>query len=617
MTDNDQTQWAAFDQALDEMAAGDDTRRGAPPWVPSSKGGDADLISTARHLNALHAQQGAIPDDDFVIRLEHRLMPDASAARAATDLPATVTRGWATLNPLPGLPSKVTINGDATNPGPHPQIELGDPINVASPFMVTPNQRDANAASPALAKRPLSLIAPAISMALLLALIAATGFIVWQGNGSKEPRSIAFPAASDGTPVVAAAAATPENDGFLWELPASSEAMILGNSGFTVEGNTVYRFLRIPTEFNGIEAIDGLTGQTRWRATAYWWRDILAADGHGVYYFGFGETTREGTQPVLIALSPETGDELWRLDVEDQPRNVSAKDGRLYFDTYEDDLIAIDTVKGEEVWRYEGGDHAVFRGGYGSLPGSLPVISDHAIVMFTTDGSLVGLDPESGTEIWSSQGYTPEATFLTAAGDTLVAMSVFAWEGMTSPSGTPSPDIMETLSGARTAAFRVVGINSADGRVLWEQNVAAPIQYPAASGSTFAVIGVRLFPGEVISTMPAEERPSPQPELDWASDHVQGFDVRTGELLWVVALTDEQYRTLSAWEDASGSGEGIAATTSSGDIVPVGPWTGGHLVSPEGYMLVSTPPIAGDFGFVAMPIDGRMVGIAVEPVVDE
>jgi outer membrane protein assembly factor BamB len=624
MTENDLNQQVAFDRALDDIA-----RTGNLPWLPSSDEDDpgwrervdtevypyqtattpvervdtevypyqtettpvgadlrvrppaedtvADLASTARRLKDLFAHQRAVPDDRFVSRLEQRLMP--------------------------GLAKPLT-------PTPQPAMALNGHL-PANPARATP------------AKRRFASLTPVISMALLLALIAATGFIVWQGDGSEDPRSIAFPVASDGTPEAAAAEATPDS-GFLWELPASSEAMMMVNSGFTVQGNTVYRFLRIPTEFNGIEAIDGQTGQTRWRATAYWWRGILAADEHGVYYFGFGETTREGALPVLVALSPETGDELWRLDLEDQPWNVSTKDGRLYFDTLEDDVIAIDAIKGEKLWRHEGHSQPGY-GGIAPLPGTRPAILDHAIALFRNDGSIAGLDPDTGAELWRSEGFHPEAVFLTPAGDILIAMSAYEWEGMTGTPGTPSPKDGETLWAAGTANFRLIGIASADGRILWEQMVAAPLlQHPAIAGSTFAFVGDEAIPVEEHnSIVPKEHQPSPISEGSghvfylWASFSIRAIDITSGELLWTESLNGDIYNGVAGWTSPSGTGGGMAAITSYGNVVAEGPWTGGKLDPPGDLYSVVGALQAGDFGFVALTADGRLVGIEVEPEVNE
>jgi hypothetical protein len=62
---------------------------------------------------------------------------------------------------------------------------------------------------------------------------------------------------------------------------------------------------------------------------------------------------------------------------------------------------------------------------------------------------------------------------------------------------------------------------------------------------------------------------------------------------------------------------GIAAITSYGNVVAEGPWTGGKLDPPGDLYSVVGALQAGDFGFVALTADGRLVGIEVEPQVNE
>jgi outer membrane protein assembly factor BamB len=399
---------------------------------------------------------------------------------------------------------------------------------------------------------------------------------------------------------------------FLWEIPLTSRSGA-PQSVTTVEGrDTIFRF-RNDADFLGIEAIDGITGETLWSRSAYGNEESLRADRYGVYYVGFGETTREGTGSIVVALSPETGEELWRAEIDRYPMESSIRDGRLYIRHSEGFVTAIDTQDGSVLWRAQPLGNTTC-GGFSQPQSAHPSVLDDAVVVLDCDGSLVGLDPSSGDEQWRRSGFNPVATLLSPIDNTLIVMTGYRWEGMTGSPGVVADDDLETLHGAMFAVYRVVALNGSDGEVLWERYVAARPQYPVATATTFVVIGAEINAADRdLAALPATPTPDWQGTIvaPGVENHVMGFDLRSGELLWEETLEDDAiYRTLSAWSTETGSG--IAATTSNFDIIQIGPWEGGAVIDPGDRFLVVEPPLAGDFGFVAEAIDGRLVGIEVE-----
>ncbi len=572
-----------------------DGRRIGDASVASPELDVSELLATAREFGVLAATGGQEPDEEFVQRLELRLWPE--------------------------MTTEVT------------------PIEKPRPEMSRESVRDLPFTDRRVLART-SIPHVAVWAALIALLLGSATFLLWQLAGSEDARDASSDletashltpggvssTAANGVPEGMAmatpahespsAAATPVS-GFLWERVVTTASDNVNMLDTFVVGDSVYWF-RTDNDLNGIEAIDGKTGETLWSVPAYGNGRTLRADSYGVYYVGFSEvTTREGGGSLIVALSPQSGQERWRLEIErSRPTDTSIDDGRLYVRHDNERLTAIDTETGEILWTAGQAADSLPCGTpwtFREQQGGLPAILDDAIVTFNCDGALVGYDPDTGAELWRSSGFNWVGTFLKPTGSTLVVMSAYRWEGMTGEPGSASPDDFETFPKSRFAVYRIVAIDGADGQTLWERFVLARPQFQAATESTFAVIG---------SEVPAAERDSaglpatPTPDFTGivvapgVENHVMGFDLRSGELLWEETLEDDTvYRTLSAWSTETGSG--IAATTSNFDIIQIGPWEGGTIVDPGDRFLVVEPPLAGDFGFVAEAIDGRLVGIGV------
>ncbi|MCC6943737.1 MAG: PQQ-like beta-propeller repeat protein, partial [Thermomicrobiales bacterium] len=546
-----QERFTTLDMALDQVQTGEASR-------PVPKREIAELLTAAREFGVVAASGGQEPHEDFVRRLEAQL-----ASRP---------------------PARSVLHSQTLPEPRQPGIHGGGEHAVQWRHM-----------------RVFPLVAALLVIAMLLGAVAA---ITQMRSPDDFPTMIPAPvfAHPSGT------SASEPDSGFLWERVVTTASDNVNMLDTAIAGNIVYWF-RVDKDFNDVEAIDGRTGETLWRVPAYGYGRTMRADGYGVYYVGFSEvTTREGGGSLIVALSPQSGQERWRLEVErSRPADMSVDDGRLYIRHENGRLTAIDTEAGEILWTAGEGDDLAFCQVWAQQNG-LPAILDDAIVTLDCDGALIGYDPDSGVELWRIGGFSPVATFLNPAGNTVVVMSAHRWNGMSEVPGSTSVTNMGAFSASRFAVYRIVAIDGADGQTLWERFAAARPQYQAATDSTFAVIG---------SEVPAAERDSaelpatPTPDFTGivvapgVENHVMGFDLRSGELLWEETLEDDAiYRTLSAWSTETGSG--IAATTSNFDIIQVGPWEGGAVIDPGDRFLVVEPPLAGDFGFVAEAIDGRL-----------
>lgn len=113
-----------------------------------------------------------------------------------------------------------------------------------------------------------------------------------------------------------------------------------------------------------------------------------------------GDTNDEGTTGDLVALDAETGDEQWRLNVDedgelDAGRDAVAStpavvDGTVYAASLNGLLYAVDAEDGTENWRFDTG--ATIRGAPTVVDGTVFVGSDY---------TMYAIDAADGSEVWS------------------------------------------------------------------------------------------------------------------------------------------------------------------------------------------------------------------------
>jgi outer membrane protein assembly factor BamB len=149
-----------------------------------------------------------------------------------------------------------------------------------------------------------------------------------------------------------------------------------------------------------VSAHDALTGRRLWevdvRPTGKDDRRDRDAYGGGVAYAG-GKVFVTSGYRLITALDAKTGRALW-VTRTDPPLHgaPNVSDGRVFTVTIDDQLIAFDAEKGQQIWNYQ----AIIEPAR-ILAASSPAISGDTIVTGFASGELVAHRAPNGNDLWT------------------------------------------------------------------------------------------------------------------------------------------------------------------------------------------------------------------------
>ena len=196
----------------------------------------------------------------------------------------------------------------------------------------------------------------------------------------------------------------------LWTVPMGE-----GFGGAAVSEGTVYVLDRNGEEGDILRALDLMTGKEYWRF-AYdapgkldrgGSRSVPTVDGNHIYACGpFGH---------FHCFDKRTHKPVWSKSIwtdyssEEYPRWGIAQNPLIYGDlvivsslTGKVGVVAYDKTSGEQKWTSRG---AKGRAGYVSPHLVTIVGEDHLIIVLSSDDPVAGLDPRTGEELWSYDGW--------------------------------------------------------------------------------------------------------------------------------------------------------------------------------------------------------------------
>lgn len=210
-----------------------------------------------------------------------------------------------------------------------------------------------------------------------------------------------------------------------------------------------------------------------------------ATDGDSVFAASHeGDVTR---------LESATGKQVWHINAgEKLSSGTGAGEGLVLVGTPKGMVLAFDHASGKQVWKARVSSEVL----------SAPKISNGVVVVRCGDSRIFGLDAADGKRKWVYERATPALTLRTAAGVTLadgVAYVGFAggkmialtakegkvlWEvAVAQPKGTTEIERIADITSlpvvdgryVYVAAYqgRVVGIDRAGGRMLWNRDIAS------------------------------------------------------------------------------------------------------------------------------------------------
>jgi len=196
----------------------------------------------------------------------------------------------------------------------------------------------------------------------------------------------------------------------LWTIPMGE-----GFGGPAVSEGTIYVLDRRGEEGDTLRALDLMTGKENWtysydapgKLDHGGSRAVPTVDGNYIYICGpFGD---------FHCLDKRTHKPVWSKNIwtdyssEDYPRWGIAQNPLIYGDlviiaslTTEAGVVAYDKLTGEKRWISSG---TTGRAGYVSPKIITLDGEDHVVIILSSNDPVVGLDPQTGKELWSYDGW--------------------------------------------------------------------------------------------------------------------------------------------------------------------------------------------------------------------
>jgi outer membrane protein assembly factor BamB len=259
------------------------------------------------------------------------------------------------------------------------------------------------------------------------------------------------------------------------------------NAGPIVMDGAVYT---MDTDGN-VRAFDAKGGVLLWKAfIAGPTKKTAAAFGGGVSG-GNGKVFATTGYGTIVAYDAKTGAEVWTKTFKEPLRGSPAVDGnRLYVMSQDNQIRALSTEKGDELWSVAGTVEVA-----GMLRTGTPAVAQETVVVGFSSGELNALRAENGRTVWSdSLTRTGRSTAMAALSDIdaspvidrgrvyaighggrlavlEMATGQRAWER--NFAGTSTPWVAGEFVFIVTIEGEVVCLTRADGKVRWVYNLPA------------------------------------------------------------------------------------------------------------------------------------------------
>ncbi|MCC6945182.1 MAG: PQQ-like beta-propeller repeat protein [Thermomicrobiales bacterium] len=325
------------------------------------------------------------------------------------------------------------------------------------------------------------------------------GIILITGqDGSLAGIRVGAPANFSGQATPTAELSDAANTGWIVPGPNTDHAESEGSAPVLENGRIFCSFYNAIAE-NHTQAVDMATGDVLWDAPLDIRGEVMASAGNLLLVGGpVGGLLKDFS---LVALDQATGNEVWRVSLSGLPVAMTVDGNRAYVLGSENQLDAVDSHSGQPIYAVDIGGAA--KPGNPLWAGSSQnrlAIAGTTLVAVLADGSLAGVELESGTGRWWSirqesgfvQVTTVEGNVIAVDAGNIVTSSTTA-----GPNATPEPPAPVALAspiptacldvrsaGTPTAiddknesldqGMTILRIDPNTGAVIWSVHAATP-----------------------------------------------------------------------------------------------------------------------------------------------
>ncbi len=275
----------------------------------------------------------------------------------------------------------------------------------------------------------------------------------------------------------------------------------------------------------------------------------LASDGINLYATtAFGE---------VVALEPGSGRQIWRRQFDLPIRAApTVADGRIFFTQINNEVHALSTTDGSEIWRYQGsGEQASI------IASTSPAVADGFVVVPLTTGDILTFRSSDGLFTWTENlsggtAFSSLATLNDVAGRPVIA------------SGT----VLAIAHSGRMAAFKLDS-----GQQVWSQELPGT-QTPWVAGDYAFVVVDR--------------------------NKIAAVSRRNGAVRWWAKLPDG-----GVWSGPVVGGGRLIAVSSKGLMAEVSPQTGGLMNKRDLGAEVFIPPVIANGTIYILADNGSLIAL--------
>jgi outer membrane protein assembly factor BamB len=251
-----------------------------------------------------------------------------------------------------------------------------------------------------------------------------------------------------------------------------------------------------------IRAFDAKTLAPLWTFNPYT-DDDKTLPGGGLS-FAFGIVYSSTGHGDIIAVSAETGLELWRKNLGAAIRRASSINEKAVFvATADNQLYALSVVNGETLWRHSGSGEPTIN--YGS---PTPVVKDELVVVAYSSGEVFGINTVRGSEAWVETLSTGTERRKTASNFVDVSAA---------------PVIVDAIAYIASQNGNVVALNLNSGFRIWDLKTGAISSTPAVIGKFIFVsaegkrlVAINRFDGSVKWVTSLPEKEDPKETITWS-----------------------------------------------------------------------------------------------------